>query len=683
MNYFNQFLPNELIYSFGWTIFHSFWQGALSAIIILVGYLFTEKNNSKIRYGIATASLFFFLFCALITFIYHYEKVSQVTMASISTENSTPVEINGNSFLVMGSEKSILENIQNTFGNNLPLIVMVWFIGMFLFTLKISGGIYFLHKMRKSGLVDLNDHWEKTIAGLQAKLDFPRKVQVFESCKTVVPLAFGIIKPIILLPLGIMNGMSQTQIEAIIIHELAHLRRNDYLVNLIQCFAESIFFYHPAIWWISSIIRDERENCCDDMTVQITGNKVEYSKALYNLQLITNISNKPALALTGENSLLRRIKRMNEKNNLLANYGVRLTAFVIMLLLIGIATLVTSSPSSGNSVSEIRTNNASIVSFQKQMQLKSSDNLIGIPDSSKSKKKSITFTEKEGEEKVKYKAKLNNGKLEQLSINGNKVDDKELPQYQEKIDQQLKEFEIAEKEYKESLKKYRESSEKYHAARKKIRVTDSTRFNFNFDGFPFANHFRMNIDTNGLHKELRALKKHWNKDLAGKSFTIPQIVIPPIPPLPDNLFDGLNNNLNKLEFDSQEFEESMKEWKVDLEKEMKKLKEELSKQKWNNENFKMDMKEFGLNMKKFGAEMNKVGKEMKKFGKFMHDVKEELIADSFITSEDDIEDFELSKDQMVVNGQKVDDNLHKKYLAVYKKHFGKDLSGDNAIKFKD
>ena len=682
MNYFNQLLPNELVYSLGWTIFHSIWQGILSAFIILIGFLFAEKNNSKLRYGIATASLFFFLFCTIITFVYHFEKISMATTTSVASVTSTTPAGNENLFLMIDNEKSVFENLKNIFENNLPLIVMLWFVGMFLFTLKISGGIYFLHKMRKSGLVELSDAWKNVIIKLQTRLNFSKKIQVFESSKTIVPLAFGIIKPVILLPLGIINGMSQTQIESIIIHELAHLRRNDYLVNIIQCFTESIFFYHPAIWWISSVMRDERENCCDDITIQITGNKVEYSKALYNLQLITNFSNKPALALTGENSLLRRIKRMNEKNNLLANYGMRLTAFVIMLMLIGIATLVTSSPSSGNSVSEIRANSASIVSFQKPTPSKTTVNLFQSDDSLKSKKKSITFTEKDGEKKVKYRAKLNNGKLEQLSIDGNKVEDKELPQYQEKINRQLKEYEIAEREYKESLKKYKESSEKYHAARKKMRVSDSTRFNFNFEGFPFANHFRMNIDTAGLHKELRFLKKHWNKDLAGKSFTIPQIVIPPIPPLPDNMFDGLKNRHHEFDFDSEEFEESMKDWKVDLEKEMKKLKEELSKQKWNNEDFKMDMKEFSENMKKFGVEMNKFGKEMKKFGAFMHDVKDELISDDFISSEDDIEDFELSKDQMVVNGKKVDDNLHKKYLAIYKKHFGKDLSGDNAVKFR-
>ncbi len=89
MNYFNQLLPNELVYSLGWTIFHSIWQGILSASIILIGFLFAEKNNSKIRYGIATASLFFFLFCTIITFVYHFEKISMATTTSVAAENST------------------------------------------------------------------------------------------------------------------------------------------------------------------------------------------------------------------------------------------------------------------------------------------------------------------------------------------------------------------------------------------------------------------------------------------------------------------------------------------------------------------------------------------------------------------------------------------------------------------
>jgi bla regulator protein blaR1 len=140
-------------------------------------------------------------------------------------------------------------------------------------------------------------------------MEVTRPVQLLESCLIDVPLALGHLRPIILFPIGLFSGLSVIQIEIILMHELAHLRRHDYLVNAVQRLIESFFFYHPATWWISSVMSNEREHCCDDVVVSTIGNAHEYALALIALEENRFSSREPALAVTGGN-LMKRIHRL-------------------------------------------------------------------------------------------------------------------------------------------------------------------------------------------------------------------------------------------------------------------------------------------------------------------------------------------------------------------------------------
>jgi GWxTD domain-containing protein len=114
---------------------------------------------------------------------------------------------------------------------------------------------------------------------------------------------------VILVPAGLLAGLPAAQMEAILLHELAHIRRCDYLVNLLQRAVEGLLFYHPAVWWISRVIRTERENCCDDVVVAVSGNAREYALALAALEQNRRPSHEPAMAATGGN-LVNRIRRL-------------------------------------------------------------------------------------------------------------------------------------------------------------------------------------------------------------------------------------------------------------------------------------------------------------------------------------------------------------------------------------
>jgi GWxTD domain-containing protein len=124
-----------------------------------------------------------------------------------------------------------------------------------------------------------------------------------------VPFVVGYLRPVILVPVGLLAGMPAQQIEAILLHELAHVRRRDYLVNLMQTVVEGFLFYHPAVWWISGVIRTERENCCDDLVVSTSGDAHQYATALAALEQSRWAANTAVLAADGGN-LMKRVRRL-------------------------------------------------------------------------------------------------------------------------------------------------------------------------------------------------------------------------------------------------------------------------------------------------------------------------------------------------------------------------------------
>ena len=134
-------------------------------------------------------------------------------------------------------------------------------------------------------------------------------MRLLESTRVDVPTVIGWLTPVVLLPASALAGLTPQQIEAILAHELAHIRRHDYLVNLLQTLVETLLFYHPAVWWLSRRIRVERENCCDDLAVSLCGDPVAYAAALADLEELRSSNRTLALAATG-GSLLQRVRRL-------------------------------------------------------------------------------------------------------------------------------------------------------------------------------------------------------------------------------------------------------------------------------------------------------------------------------------------------------------------------------------
>jgi beta-lactamase regulating signal transducer with metallopeptidase domain len=197
---------------------------------------------------------------------------------------------------------------------NIPFILTAWAVGFTFFGLKFFGGLWYIRKLRHSA-IPLHLQWISYIENLRSTLRISRTVKLAESPYINTPMVIGYLKPIILIPVGMISGLSTEQVETIFIHELAHIKRHDYLVNLFQSFMEMVFFFNPFIWTLSNLLRKEREYCCDDVVVSQHGSSLAYAHALARLEEVRLSSNAFALGLAeNKNVLLDRIKRIMEKS---------------------------------------------------------------------------------------------------------------------------------------------------------------------------------------------------------------------------------------------------------------------------------------------------------------------------------------------------------------------------------
>lgn len=190
-----------------------------------------------------------------------------------------------------------------------PWIATAWLVGVTLLGLRLVLGLAGAEVTRRRGRVAAPQAVERAVAELAGCLGIGRSVAVFESTLTAVPTLVGWLSPVILLPASAISGLTTDQLEAILAHELAHVRRHDYLVNLLQTVVETLLFYHPAVWWLSRKIRQERELCCDDIAVELCGDRLAYARALATLEEQRTAQPSWVMAASG-GVLANRIRRV-------------------------------------------------------------------------------------------------------------------------------------------------------------------------------------------------------------------------------------------------------------------------------------------------------------------------------------------------------------------------------------
>ncbi len=376
------------------------------------------------------------------------------------------------------------------------------------------------------------------------------------------------------------------------------------------------------------------------------------------------------------NRQLNHNLKSNNRNNYISR--TKITAIISIILLITVVSILseTSYASISGTInqSSIFTNPFSNISEINNAN-SFNNNFELIPDTTRLKGgvKKFHFYEKENGERIHYKAKLKDGILTSLYIDGEKVPDNELSKYESRIQKKLYEHETVTREYKKSKEEYKKFAEEYSGKmkdlRERLRDLRSDRFDFDFD-FDFDRHVEIDIqkpDLSELRESMRELRRELKDSFADRSIIIPpihipEIHIPPIhvPPVPPVHFN----------------DEDWDKWADEFKENMKDFKEKMKENRWHMEEFKENMNEFRGKMKELGA-------EMKKFGNFVKDIKNELIDDGIISSGDDIDELLLSENKMEVNGKSVSSDLHKKYKDMYEKHTGKKIEGNNKIRINN
>jgi len=282
----------------GWTLFHSLWEGAAVALILLG--IFYVVRSAQVRYVSACVALA--VVAAGFVFTFFLLRPEGPAGASAQIPEFPAIPDAGHGLMAAVSDRLRAEDV-------LPWLAPFWFAGVILFQLRSLGSWIAARRLRNRGVCPATDRWQQRLPELCAQIRLTKPVAFLESCLTDVPVVIGYLRPAILVPIGFLAGMPECQIEAILLHELAHVRRRDYLVNLIQTVVEGFLFYHPAVWWISSVIRSERENCCDDMVVAAGTEAKEYAAALTTLEQNRQTAHEAVLAATG-GSLMKRIRRL-------------------------------------------------------------------------------------------------------------------------------------------------------------------------------------------------------------------------------------------------------------------------------------------------------------------------------------------------------------------------------------
>ena len=306
----------------GATLLHFLWQGLAIAVV----YAAARRGATRpmARYLLGCAALAAMAAACLITWLLLAPPTPAAVIATFAQPLFAAPPAPGPAGFMLPT--AIGHAVPAAF---LPAVVAVWLTGSALLWLRLVGGWILAARLRSRFVRPAPPEWQHLLRHLAARIGVARPVQLLVSALVQAPFVFGWLRPVVLVPAAALTGLPAAQLEALLLHELAHIRRHDYLVNALQSVVESLLFYHPAVWWISGHIRAERELCCDDVAVALTGDPLSYARALAGL---TTTAPLTALGANG-GALSHRIARLLGQTRPAA-YGAQGTAIVVTAALL-------------------------------------------------------------------------------------------------------------------------------------------------------------------------------------------------------------------------------------------------------------------------------------------------------------------------------------------------------------
>lgn len=323
-----------------WTLLHFLWQGTAIAIALRLALALLRSNTAGIRYGASVVALGLVILAPLITAARLTQGASPGALPSqpVQTSDLRVAQLGqtvGDAAALQRATKQVIGTggalpplraavqhdgsdtpwraaiipLQRWGDAAAPFLVVAWLSGVLLLSIRFLGGWLQVRRLTRTAVSPASAEIAARMLQLAERIGVTRSVQLLTSAFIHVPTVVGWVRPILLMPLSLETGLTPSEVELLMAHELAHIRRHDYLVNLLQTVVETVLFYHPGVWWISDQIRQEREHCCDDLAISLFADRSAYARALLRLEEIRQVPPLLAVAANG-GSLLRRVRRL-------------------------------------------------------------------------------------------------------------------------------------------------------------------------------------------------------------------------------------------------------------------------------------------------------------------------------------------------------------------------------------
>jgi beta-lactamase regulating signal transducer with metallopeptidase domain len=314
-------LAPALLQALGWTLLHSLWQGTGLGLGVALLLWALRQQAAVVRYRVAAVALATLVGLASATFAHYYQQVpSPAASASaagyfISQPVYAAMVVRQHAAVapLLPEWRGLLHRAPAYLERHLAVGVAIWLLGFVLMLGRLLLALRYVRRLRQR-VSPVPAAWQRVLAGLVARAGLTQGVELRASVLVPSPLVIGYLKPIILLPLSVAGGLRPAELEMILAHELAHIVRRDYLFNFVQALAETVFFYHPAVWYLTAVLDAEREHCCDDLASHIGGHPHQLAHALAALAELTAAAvplPRLTLAAVGRRgSLLSRVQRL-------------------------------------------------------------------------------------------------------------------------------------------------------------------------------------------------------------------------------------------------------------------------------------------------------------------------------------------------------------------------------------
>lgn len=689
MNPLYHLLNENAVNALGWTLIHSLWQILLVGLLLKISLIFLKNKSAEIRFYVAVISFFSIIIASGVTFtkIYNSNIASTEQNSSIPDVAVMQGQVQTEAIVMAGSDlrgnwfSNNLSFLSTKVNSNLKFIIFFWFAGILIFSLRFAGNYWYIRRFKKKYTTSAGNELKSLVSKLTVQLKIRQKVRVLESILVKIPMVIGHFKPVIIVPVGLISTLPVDQVEAILIHELAHILRRDYLINLIKTLFEVIFFYHPVIWWISTVINAERENCCDDLAIMAFGREEPLRNALFNLHSLESKTISLATAFTNKKyKLLNRIMRM--KTNPQFKHGIRESIAGFTVVLGGLIIFFAASAFSprladmpkmyktqdlgvfAKTSQEIPNNQEnSATADQSNLQENQTDGLFSgaIPDTtlgssnstaSGNGKVTMEFDDNynlisvkkggkqlEGKEKEKYEAMA--AKLKKM--NDQEKADKARQAAMEKAQ---KEMDEAREQIDKAREAYEKAMEAYHNS-----MGDSIDRLIDQD-FVWAG-TNWNDSTNKYAFKLRNnFKNHYKPYAYSYSYSYPD----------NECLESLDKQLEDLDQNYVIYsDQALKLAKLDKDLQFIDIDKDLE----NNDNSKF------IVVTKSGS------------GDLSAKLHKELMKDGILKSKNEKMHFQMNQDELEVNGKALSKDLYKKYLKIYRQETGSKLNGNFTIEIND